>query len=861
MIKDLKLLLENINLNKKKKKVLKKVTVFLSCIVALTTVYFLMSPAITETTNKTYTIHLIDSYNTSIDEGYSWKTETIGEYTTNYDLKLTFMDTKGNYIEGTDLTIDIGPNTLIDDPYGFGYIPTSGESTRGLDLIDKFELNELTPLTGEKYIFDHAEVYVNGTWQTFTSDTGQHWNIWCQSASSKTKPDSYGWRGKYESNGSSIAYTITNTTEYKFVYKLVRLGIDRTVPSLSQDSGISFKIFNYTGDNTESGINANGLYDYFSFRDSALTDTPYINKTTDADGFVTNRAKVKPMLDSNGYPVFDCQGYCNNDTTIKNTSLGYLFGTSKNALGTDSIGVTSYNASNTILQKETIDNVEYYYYDSNRNAVDYDIDNNRFLVRDYVERGYIISTYEKETNRYEFLPFNYQVEDNPNKNYDYESAEDKTEIDHWYGMTMEFVFYMPANGKINNQDMIFSFSGDDDVWVFIDDVLVLDLGGTHGAVDGKINFSTGFVESYLNWNGVTGTLDAGTRNETSIYQMFQNANATNLTTWNEDSTTFKNYTKHTLKFFYLERGAAVANCKIRFNIPVLPSGSVSIQKDFLGTELSNEDYEFVLYDVTANSPVPAYTKYTIGEQEYSIDNNEGKFTLKNTEVATFKLTNEHTYYVKETNTGQYAVSHSCNLDEVKCPNINQTQDFTIDPESKYQATFTNKVKTYNLKLTKIAIDSDEEELFKFKITLKDQNNIPVDINNINLNIPHDYSIANTNEITFNLKHNETSILNNIPINTNITIEEINHNGYNTTIKKVDELGNEITLTNSDKYIIDALDSHKELRVYNTPGVVLPETGGNGSYIYIIIGFSLILFSIKYGYNYFFKSKEGDESKL
>ena len=770
------------------------------------------------------------------------------------------MDTKGNYIGGKDITIDIGPNSLPDDPYAFGYIPTSGETTRGLDLIEKLNLNEIVMSSGEKYIFDHAEVYVDNTWQTFVSDTGTHWNIWCQSASSTKEPTSYGWRGNYEKDGTSIRYVINDTTEYKFVFKQVRLGENNTVSSLGSDSGISFKIFNYTGDNAETGINSNGLYNYFSFRDSALLTTPYINSETDADGFVTNHVKVKPTLDSNGYPVFDCQEKCTNETKIKNTSLGYLFGAPTNALGTNTVGVESYNSTNTLLQKETIDDVEYYYYDSNLNAVDYDTNNNRFMVRNYLERGYIISTYEKENNRYEFLPFNYLVEDDPNKNYDYESEEDKTEIDHWYGMTMEFEFYMPKDGKLFGKDMIFSFSGDDDVWVFIDDVLILDLGGTHGAVDGNINFNTGLVESYLNWNDVVGTITNGTANQTSIYEMFTNADAINSVEWNKSNTTFENYTKHTLKFFYLERGAAVANCKIRFNIPVLPSGSLSVQKKFEGPEKYHENYEFTIYDVTSGAPISKDTKYTIGEEEYYIDNNEGKFSLKNNEVAIFKLINNHTYYVEETNTSPFAVSSTCKVDGNVCPEINKTPNLTINPESKYQAIFTNKTKTFNLDITKIAINSQENELFTFKLNLKDEFGTPININNLNNNFPNEYTIDETNNgiIFFSLKNEETATLNDIPINTNITIEETHHDGYQAIIKSIADNGEEILLTNSDKYIIDKMDSNKKIKVYNTPGVVLPETGAKGTHIYFLIGITLIFFSIKYGYNYFLKWKNGNE---
>ena len=826
MIKDIKVLIEKINRGYKQKKLWRNIVSSLSLITVFLTIYSLIMPALTlNDDTESYTLHLLDSYD------YSWKAELI----TEHNLNIYFMDTSGNYIEGKDVTIEIGPDALVDDPYGFGYVPISGETTRGLNILESLNLMEYTLTTGEKYEFDHAEVYVNGVWQTFSSDSN-HWDIWCQYASSQSTKTDYGWRGKY---GDNIAYTVTSDTQYKLVYKLVRYGKENSVESLSSNSGITFGMFNYTGTNEQTGINDNGLWDYFTFRDSSLGTTTTINANTDADGFTENRAKVLPNL-KNGYPVFDCRGYCTN------SSLGYLFGSATNAEGAPTKGVTSYSPSNTLLQKETIEGVEYYYYDSNRNAVDYDTENNTFMLRNYVERGFQLSSYPTEINRYEFLPFNYwndnrtitTIEDT-NFTYNYE----KEEVDHWFGMTMEFTFYMPKDGMINNADMIFSFSGDDDVWVFIDDVLVLDLGGTHGAVDGNINFKTGEVTSYLNWNGTLGS-----SNITNIYGAFNNANAINNTSWNEDNTTFKNYTKHTLKFFYLERGAAISNCKIRFNIPVLPSGSLSVQKLFEGTDNYNEDNEFILYDVTSNTPAIS-TKYTISGNEYYTDEN-GLFTLKTGEVASFTLTNYHTYYVEETTPGFHSVNHNCTIDGVECDLKNKTNEFTIDPESSYEVVFTNKVKTYNLNTSKIAYNSTEEENFIFKIELFDIDGNKIDIPT-NIIATNNYEIDNENKVLlYDLKSGESLSLNDIPIDTTVNISETNHDGYNVVIKSGD-----ITLSENDNYEF-TMNSDKDITVYNIPGVTLPETGGTGMLPYIIMGIFLILTSIICGYNYFLKLKEG-----
>lgn len=934
MKKEIQSLLSKFKEKQQNSKIRKNIAVILSCVVALVTLYSLMLPAKTLNTDGEYRLYLKDKY---LNDPYSWKVEN--EYQTLFDLKLHYVDTDGNIIDGKNITIDIG-ETYSNDIFSFGSVPLKEDGTNGKNIISENEIDTFTVETG-KYVYDHVEVYINDSWQTLTK--GNY--ILCHNATSEVEPTEkdYGWQGNYITSDGNINYPINDKVEYKLVYSYVEneleettteniddtktidennntndtkelnettntnnttqnttseksskkvmmkspkaitgsLSKDNSVASLGKESGIKFGLYNYTGGNNETGINANGLYKYFSFRDSSVTSpASYMNPDTDADGFGEKRAKVKSMLDKNGNPVFDCRGYCTN------ASLGYLFGSSTNAKGTNTEGVTSYSPKNTLLQKETIDGVDYYYYESKKNAVDYDATNQEFIVRNYKERGYTLSTYTNESDRYEFLPFNTKTEaSSPTNNYDYAEKE----IDHWYGMTMKFDFYMPKDGKINGKDMIFEFSGDDDVWVFIDDVLVLDLGGTHGSVDGTINFRTGEVKSFLNWDVPAGKDPTGPSYSETIKKMFNKDGVTVTPEYNSTGETFADYSKHTLKFFYLERGAAVANCSIRFNIPVLPAGSLSVQKQFDGVEKYADNYEFTIYDAN-NQPVPNAT-YTIGEVEHTTTS-EGKFTLKNNEVAVFvskstndDLENESTilvdgknylitknkYYVKETNTGENAIHTACQLNEKDCSKsytedeLNSNQNLklqakvTLSPESKHEAIFTNKTKTYNIVIKKEATNTDPDELFDFKVSLKDENNKSVDISKLELSFPNGYKIDSKDNgiVTFKIKSTESITIKNISIKTKVTLQEIDHDGYHVSIKSIVD-GKEVPLVENDSYTIEQLTDNKTIKVYNTPGVMLPETGGPGITMYLVIGLSLIIISLKYGYSYFRNLEEGGE---
>ena len=85
--------------------------------------------------------------------------------------------------------------------------------------------------------------------------------------------------------------------------------------------------------------------------------------------------------------------------------------------------------------------------------------------------------------------------------------------------------------------MLFEFSGDDDVWVFVDDVLILDLGGIHGKISGSIDFSEGKVTD----------ADGNNQSKSNLLKEIEAGN-------------------HKLTIYYLERGGGESNCRIKFNI-------------------------------------------------------------------------------------------------------------------------------------------------------------------------------------------------------------------------------------------------------------------------------------------------------
>ena len=172
-----------------------------------------------------------------------------------------------------------------------------------------------------------------------------------------------------------------------------------------------------------------------------------------------------------------------------------------------------------------------------------------------------------------------------------------------FGMYMGANFVQPKDGKVSQtgQNMRYEFNGDDDLWIFIDNVLVLDIGGVHDAHSGYIDFATGQVGWYDCETGHTPTLST-----TTIKEMFRSTRKfPDGTEWNDnkagnyfDGNTFKDYTSHTFKMFYMERGEGASNLHMKFNLQVVPEGQIQVTKQLTNTDkekYANVEFAFQVY--------------------------------------------------------------------------------------------------------------------------------------------------------------------------------------------------------------------------------------------------------------------------
>ena len=207
--------------------------------------------------------------------------------------------------------------------------------------------------------------------------------------------------------------------------------------------------------------------------------------------------------------------------------------------------------------------VSTYSFDSEQNTVHYDYENNKIVRDDTIK----IHDVGGDTG---YFPFN---------SVDPSSAKDN--LNYGFGTQFTIPFTVTETGKnVDGTPMTFKFTGDDDVWVYIDGALVLDMGGAHCKAEGEINFATQMATI------TTGTSNAKLGNQPTAggrVAAKDNGRRTvefkNITVKKSDGKiiSLADYMKesgkvHELKMYYMERGMWDSNMSISYSFVPLPSG-------------------------------------------------------------------------------------------------------------------------------------------------------------------------------------------------------------------------------------------------------------------------------------------------
>lgn len=166
--------------------------------------------------------------------------------------------------------------------------------------------------------------------------------------------------------------------------------------------------------------------------------------------------------------------------------------------------------------------------------------------------------------------------------------------DFYFGMEIDMNFIQPKGGltgTTGKEPLNFYFTGDDDVWIYIDGVLFLDLTGIHRHVGGEIDFVNGVV-NYYKLDTTIGDVSATPYATETFAEILERAGKS--TDGLNETGTFDDYSTHTLKFFYMERGSGSGVCRMNFNLPLVKDNTITITKEHdIDTDvLGNPDYYF-----------------------------------------------------------------------------------------------------------------------------------------------------------------------------------------------------------------------------------------------------------------------------
>ena len=542
---------------------------------------------------------------------------------------MTAEDTNGDAEINTTSENEIQKVTITTNSFSTFAIAYSNYSVNvkyvdknGADITsDQFTQNVSIKKGEELVISDGNKVKIPET-VTIDNKTYQYSGARLDKVSGKNvysvKVDDGKWKYKEKLGGSNKKWNDGKGGTIYLVYQEQATALTTVDTIDSTSKGITMRMINYSKP-------ANGL--------SNDIGGPYKNGNGGIEQNLLNRVLTE------GYPV-----------TVRGKSLKTLF-----------TGGTNVNH---LFLQSSFDRDGSYEYSSFKNYA-YLEDDGNFTVYD------ALGTPSNENylwyKRGNFMPYNsinvnnvstnknrYDENGNPLSTSD--PAYDKTlyktqgDNDYYFGMYVEADFNQPSNGKLNNgSDMVYEFNGDDDLWVYVDGVLMLDIGGIHDAHSGSINFATGAI-----------TYDSAVSG-TTIKAQFQAAGVfPDGSAWDDskvseyfNGNTLKYITTHNFKMFYMERGAGASNLKMKFNLEVILTYEVNFNKvTTQGAALAGAEFE-IRYDSDSSK---VYNVTSDSDGRVSVRLHEGTYTMTETQAPTGYLAASGTWEITVNADGTYTIT-------------------------------------------------------------------------------------------------------------------------------------------------------------------------------------------------------------
>lgn len=340
------------------------------------------------------------------------------------------------------------------------------------------------------------------------------------------------------------------------------------------------------------------------------------------------------------------------------------------------------------MRKTTQNNVPYYEFDSAaKDTIWFSGYGSDTLTTNYGNRDTdcvydAVSNFGGGSNGVGFFPFDASITNG--------GTTKNNANDYGFGMRTDIEFNVGKDGKINGVDQVFNFTGDDDLWVYIDGKLVLDLGGAHKKAEGSIDFSTKTV-----------TVRTGTK---SVNNVTRN---TSFEFDNQDPSE-----THTLTMFYMERGMIESNLKFGFNFS--PVGNQFTTENHVDTANVNEGLKSAVaaadtftYTHKTNGSASANKTYTHSKDGSKSTNSNGQYVVNDSERAAFA--------------DQFTVGNTFNVNESYTSNLQYDTTYKVT-DQKTGATISSGTGTgtgdFNFKTTDTAKFAKTDILLSYTNTPK-----------------------------------------------------------------------------------------------------------------------------------------------